>query len=82
MALQSLKAICYEEDDGLVIHGGLRLHGGTVDGCHDHRIVMAAAIAAALARDPVTITDAECVAKSAPAFWEEFAHLGGIIHEG
>ena len=82
MALQSLKAICYEEDDGLVIHGGLRLHGGTVDGCHDHRIVMAAAIAAALACDPVTITDAECVAKSAPAFWEEFAHLGGIIHEG
>ncbi|MBQ9008936.1 MAG: 3-phosphoshikimate 1-carboxyvinyltransferase [Clostridia bacterium] len=82
MTLQSLKAVCFEEDDGLVIHGGVHLHGGTVDGCHDHRIVMAAAIAAALARDPVTITDAECVAKSAPAFWDEFAHLGGIIHEG
>ena len=82
MALQALHAVCFEEDDGLVIQGGLRLSGGTVDGCHDHRIVMAAAIAAALARDPVTITDAECVAKSAPAFWEEFTRLGGIIHEG
>ncbi|MBQ7486799.1 MAG: 3-phosphoshikimate 1-carboxyvinyltransferase [Clostridia bacterium] len=82
VALQALKVICYEQDDGLIIRGGLPLQSGTVEGCNDHRVVMSMAIASALARGPVTITDSEAVAKSAPAFWEEFAHLGGIIHEG
>ncbi|MBQ8092870.1 MAG: 3-phosphoshikimate 1-carboxyvinyltransferase [Clostridia bacterium] len=81
-ALQALRAICYEEDDGLMIRGGLTLIGGSVDGCNDHRVVMAMAVASALARSPVTISDAEAVAKSAPAFWDEFVHLGGIIHAG
>ena len=65
-----------------MIRGGLTLIGGSVDGCNDHRVVMAMAVASALARSPVTISDAEAVAKSAPAFWDEFVHLGGIIHAG
>ena len=52
-------------------------HGGTVDAMGDHRIAMAAAIAATAATGPVTILGAECVAKSYPGFWEDFRKLGG-----
>ncbi len=51
--------------------------GGTVDACGDHRIAMAAAIAAAAAKGPVTILGAQCVEKSYPAFWSEYKRLGG-----
>lgn len=67
-----------ELPDGLIIRGGKPLHAATVDGCNDHRIVMAMAVASALAKEPYVITDSEAVAKSAPAFWEEYASLGGI----
>ena len=79
--LQSYKSICYEQDDGLIIRGGLSLRGAEIDGWNDHRIVMAAAIASGLCSDPVTISDAEAVTKSAPAFWDEFKRLGGILDE-
>lgn len=51
--------------------------GGTVDAVNDHRIAMAAAIAATVASDPVTILGAQCVAKSYPSFWEEYSRVGG-----
>ena len=51
--------------------------GGTVDACGDHRIAMAAAIAAIVAQSPVTILGAECVSKSYPGFWDEYKRLGG-----
>ena len=53
------------------------LSGGTVDACNDHRIAMAAAIAATVCKNPVTILGAECVNKSYPAFWAEYRRLGG-----
>lgn len=52
-------------------------HAGTVDAMGDHRIAMAAAIAATIATGPVTIMGAECVSKSYPAFWDDFGKLGG-----
>lgn len=64
-------------EDGLVVTGVSRLTGGTVKGYNDHRIVMAAAIAAACADAPVTITDAQAVNKSYPSFFEHFIALGG-----
>ena len=54
-----------------------QFHGGTVDSVSDHRIAMAAAIAATVADGPVTILSAQCVAKSYPSFWEEYRALGG-----
>lgn len=69
-----------ESDDCLIIHGGMPLTGGTVDGRNDHRIVMAAAIAATTVTGPVTITDAQAVAKSYPAFFDHFNQLGGLAH--
>ena len=49
----------------------------TIDAAGDHRIAMAAAIAATVADGPVTILGAECVAKSYPSFWDEYKRLGG-----
>ena len=60
----------------LTIHG-TGLTGGTVDSRNDHRIAMAAAIAATVCRKEVTILGAEAVNKSYPLFWEEYASLGG-----
>ena len=65
-----------EKPDGLTVTGG-QLTGGTVDGANDHRIVMAAAIAATRASAPVKILGGEAVRKSYPNFWEEFSRLGG-----
>ena len=56
-----------------------RFHGGTVDAMGDHRIAMAAAIAATAADGPVTILGAQCVRKSYPDFWSEYERLGGKL---
>ena len=53
------------------------LQGGTVDSVNDHRIAMAAAIAATVCSQPVTILGAESVNKSYPQFWAEYRRLGG-----
>ena len=63
--------------DSLTIRGVPSFSGGTVDGANDHRIVMAAAVAATAAAAPVTVTGAEAVRKSYPSFWEEYKRLGG-----
>ena len=65
--------------DFLTVQGGAII-GGTVDGANDHRIVMAAAIAATASSSPVTIRGAEAVKKSYPDFWEVYQSLGGVIH--
>lgn len=62
--------------DSLIIDGTGRLRGGTVDACNDHRIAMAAAVAACICDQPVTITGAEAVQKSYPRFFVEFAERG------
>ena len=69
-----------ELPDGLIVQGVSRLTGGTVDGANDHRIVMAAAIAATACQSPVTILGAQAIQKSYPSFWEEYQRLGGNIH--
>ncbi len=63
-------------ENTLTVHG-TGLTGGTVDTQNDHRIAMAAAIAATVCTAPVTILGAECVQKSYPRFWEEYKLLGG-----
>lgn len=78
--LQALGVAVEEHENSLVIHGGTPFSGGEVDGCNDHRIVMAAAVAASVAAAPVTVSDSEAVAKSYPAFFEHYQQLGGIAH--
>ncbi|MBQ1804545.1 MAG: 3-phosphoshikimate 1-carboxyvinyltransferase, partial [Oscillospiraceae bacterium] len=72
--LTALGASVRELPDGLVIRGG-GLHGGVVDAANDHRIAMAAAVAACAAAGDVTVLGAECIEKSYPAFWTDFAQL-------
>ena len=74
--LTALGISVQELSDGLLVTGG-NFSGGTVDGANDHRIVMAAAIAATRASAPVTILGAEAVRKSYPDFFTEFSRLGG-----
>lgn len=77
--LQGLGGQVWEEPEGLRVRGG-SLTGGTVDGCNDHRIVMAAGIAALRSQTPVTILGAEAMNKSYPRFLEDHMSLGGVIH--
>ena len=79
-ALTALGAEVHEEPDRLIIVGKPSLPGGTVDCANDHRIAMAAAIAATGCTGPVTVLGAECVQKSYPDFWEVYNTLGGDIH--
>ena len=77
--LTALGGQAEEGPDFLTVHGG-PLSGGTVDCANDHRIAMAAAIAATACAGPVTVRGAECVKKSYPDFWEVYRSLGGDIH--
>ncbi|MBQ7519823.1 MAG: 3-phosphoshikimate 1-carboxyvinyltransferase [Clostridia bacterium] len=79
--LHALAAEASTQDDTLIIQGRGRLPGGLVDGCQDHRIVMAAAVAATAAEAPVTLLGAEAADKSDPGFWDQFAALGGHWEE-
>lgn len=66
-----------EETEGGLIITGTGYKGGVVDSFHDHRIVMAAAIAGSIAKEEVTILHAEAVNKSYPGFFDDFIGLGG-----
>ena len=79
--LCSLGVSAEAKDDRLVIEGRGAVTGGTVDGFHDHRIVLAASIAAAWAEEPVTVLGTEAVSKSYPGFFDQFAALGGQAKE-
>lgn len=75
--LTALGGTVEEHPDGLIVHGG-GLQGGTVDAQNDHRLAMAAAIAATRCTSPVTILGAEAVRKSYPHFFADYQMLGGI----
>lgn len=74
--LNALGGTAEERADGLLIRGG-GLRGGIVETRGDHRIAMAAAIAACVCESPVTVDDGDCVNKSWPGFWQARAELGG-----
>ena len=50
------------------------LHGGTIDPADDHRTAMSFAVLG-LATGGMTITDAECVSKSFPGFWDTLKEI-------
>ena len=80
--LRAMGAEVEERPDGLVIEGGRPLHGAEVEARHDHRIAMAAAVAALGASSPTTIHGAEAAAVSFPAFWEAIDSVaaGAVEH--
>ena len=78
--LNELGAQVEELSQGLTIRGIAQFAGGVTVPCHnDHRIAMMAAMAATRCEAPITLTGAQCVAKSFPDFWEVYEKLGGTI---
>ena len=68
------------EAEKMTVRGTGWLYGGTVDAANDHRIVMAASIAATICETPVIIRGAEAVNKSYPTFFEELKAVKGEVH--
>lgn len=77
--INNLGGVGEERNEGLVVQGSCGLKGGTVDSFGDHRIAMAAAVAALGSCGPVEIINPEVVKKSYPGFFTEFEKLGGNI---
>lgn len=63
------------EDDIMIIRGGTIRGGVEVDSHGDHRMAMTLAVAGLISERGVTITGAECVAKSYPEFFETIEGL-------
>ena len=78
--LRAMGADIKETDGGLIVRGS-SLHGAEVDSFGDHRITMMAAVAAVRTNELVTITNAQAVEKSYPAFFRDYAALGGRVKE-
>jgi len=69
-------------DDGLKIHPVSHFTGGSVSSFNDHRIAMAAAIAATASDSEVTVSGFEAINKSYPDFLKDYIKLGGIVTNG
>lgn len=78
--LLSLGADIRQTDDGLLIRGKPALSGGTATSANDHRIVMAAAVAAQKSLSPVVIEDAQAIDKSFPTFFKLYNAYGGSAY--
>ncbi len=76
--LTRMGGVFEEAPDRLTIHHS-KLTGAHIDGRHDHRIVMATAVAAMMAEGETLIDDAECVNVSFPGFHEVMTSLGADI---
>jgi 3-phosphoshikimate 1-carboxyvinyltransferase len=63
-----------ELGDGLIIHGGRRLCGTTVESHYDHRLAMSLSVVG-LKVPGIKIKDEHCVNKSFPRFWELWDRL-------
>jgi 3-phosphoshikimate 1-carboxyvinyltransferase len=63
--------------DGMRIHGGAPVGGGTIDSRGDHRIAMAFAVASLRATAPIEILDTANVATSFPGF-DTLANAAGL----
>jgi 3-phosphoshikimate 1-carboxyvinyltransferase len=79
--LRAFGITCEERPDGFVLEGrpDRPLTAARVDADGDHRIAMAAAIAALVADGPTEIDDADNVATSYPGFAAALTQLGAAI---
>ena len=80
LELLSGAGICaYASDNSLTVTGG-PARSFEYDPSGDHRMAMAAAVLASVKNVKIIIKDAECTAKSYPAFFDDFNALGGEIN--
>ena len=76
--LRKMGADVEEFEDGMIIHGGKRLKGASIESHGDHRIAMAFAIAGLFAKGETVINGTDCINTSYPGFAH---HLDAIRHE-
>jgi len=67
--LRAMGAEVEEFEDGLWVSGPTQLRGALIDSRNDHRIAMAFAVAALIAKGETQIQGSECVAISFPEFF-------------
>lgn len=68
--LGKMGAEIIETDDGMIISGGQKLSGASVESHGDHRVAMSLAVAALMANGETEICGAECADVSFPDFYE------------
>ncbi len=79
-SLEAMGARVTERQDSLTVHGDAStLHGATVHGRGDHRLVMALTVAGLVADGETTVTGAEHVDVSFPGFFGTMADLGAAV---
>lgn len=66
-------------EDSFTVFGGEPVVEKPVDSYNDHRVAMSAAVLSTVAEGVMEINGSGCVAKSYPAFFEDFASLGGVV---
>ena len=66
-----------ERADGLKVTGGTSLQAASVDSAADHRVAMLGAVAGLLADGETTVTGADAVGVSYPAFWSDLGRISG-----
>ena len=74
--LRTLGADIRGTEDGCVIEGVERLHGGRIEHNGDHRMMMAAAVASLVSDGPVSMENDACWNVSYPGFPEQMRSIG------
>ncbi|WP_400234181.1 3-phosphoshikimate 1-carboxyvinyltransferase [Methanomethylophilus alvi] len=74
--LRALGADIRGTEDGCVIEGVERLHGGRIEHNGDHRMMMAAAVASLVSDGPVSMENDACWNVSYPGFPEQMRSIG------
>jgi 3-phosphoshikimate 1-carboxyvinyltransferase len=72
--------VAVREERDRVIVTGTTPKGAIIDPKNDHRIAMAFGVLGTVTRETV-ISNAECVAKTYPEFWEALRSIGGEVKE-
>ncbi len=79
--LRALGADALETDDGMRIKGPTPLQGTVASSFHDHRLALFLAVAGLIAKEPVTINNAQVTDDSFPNFFMLLSKLGASIKE-
>jgi 3-phosphoshikimate 1-carboxyvinyltransferase len=75
LEFQKLGIQIEQKENALFIHGESSIVGNQVDAHNDHRIAMALGVCGLFSQGPMTISGAESVSKSYPAFWDTMGAL-------
>ncbi len=73
--LGRMGATVIQTDDGMIILGGIPLHGAVCESYNDHRVAMSVAVAALGAKGETQIKDCGCVDISFPGYFEALKSL-------